>query len=463
MSKRHSLRLACALLLAGPGAAQGQQSSTGTEAVAGQPISIDLVTALQLAGANSLDIQIARERLNAASADATSAVFAFLPWLSAGAAYRAHGGLIQDVVGNIVTADKEASLVGGAINLQVDVGEALYHSLAAKQRRLAAEHGLVGQRQETLLRAAQGYFDLLMAQASVTIAEEALQISQEYEAQLQRAVDVGIALKGDELRVQVQSRRNQLALQQATEQRLVLAARLAESLRLDPTLLLVASDKELVPLPPVAPLEAVEALVAEALASRPEASQASALVQAAEETRKAAVYGPLIPTLAGQALFGDLRGGPDGVPTRSGASRDYAAAVSWRLGPGGILDVGRTRAATARLGESQSNLDKVKDAIAREVVEARTRLVSQREQMTTAREALTVAEDGLRLARARMEFGVGVVLENIVAEQDLTRSRLDYVHAIGEHDKAQYALERVLGRLGAAPSAPSSAGGTPGH
>ena len=445
MSTRPRLRLFCALLLAVPAVARGQQPSPAAGGLA-QPI--DLATALELAGAKGVDIQIARERLNAAGADATSATLQLVPWLSAGAAYRRHGGLIQDVVGNIVTADKDASLVGAAINLQVDVGEALFRSLAAKQTRRAAEHGLAGQQQETLLRAAGGYFDLLVAQAAVTVAEEALRISREYESELHRAVDVGIALKGDELRVKVQSQRNELALEQATERRRVLAARLSESLRLDPAVELVAKDAELVPLDLVRPAEAVDSLVAEALSARPEVGEGSALVLAAEENRKAAVYGPLIPMVAGQALVGELSGGPEGVAARSGGSRDYAAAVSWRVGPGGILDVGRTRAAKARLGESQWALEKVKDAIARQVVEARTRVLSQKEQLESARGAMATAEEGFGLARARKEFEVGIVLENILAEQDQTRAHLDYVRALGEYDKAQYELARALGRLG---------------
>ena len=43
---------------------------------------------------------------------------------------------------------------------------------------------------------------------------------------------------------------------------------------------------------------------------------------------------------------------------------------------------------------------------------------------------------------------MGVVLENILAEQDQTRARQDYARALGEYDKAQYALSRALGRLG---------------
>ncbi len=418
-----------------------------------QTYPIDLATTLRLAGANGVDIQIARERLEAARANATIATTQFLPWLSAGVNYRRHGGLIQDVVGNIVEADKDSYAAGAGLNLQVDVGDAIYKTLAARQARFATEQGLAVQRQQTLTRAAQAYFDLLVAQAIVAASVEAHRISRDYESQLHRAVDAGIALKGDELRVRVQTQRNQLALQQATEQRRILVARLAESLRLDPAVELVAQDLELAPLALVTATDAASALVSEAVSARPEIKEAHALVGVAEQTEKGAIYGPLIPTIVGQVFFGSLGGGKDGGPSTSGGSRDYLAAIGWRLGPGGLFDRGRIRSARARLGEAQWNVEKLKDGIARQVVEARTRVLSQQEQLETAKQALAAAEQGLELARGRKEFEVGVVLENILAEQDQTRARQDYVRAIGEYDKAQYELLRALGRL--ASDAPS--------
>jgi len=438
------------LIVLGIFPASGSTAETRSQAspAPGAAYPIDLATALRLAGAKGVDVQIARERLQAAKAAATSTVTQFLPWLSATANYRRHGGLIQDVVGNIVEADKASYALGGAINLQVDVGDALFRTLAARQTSHAAEQGLEAQRQETLVRAAQAYFDLLVAQAVVDVAANALQISQDYESQLHRAVDAGIALKGEELRVMVQTRRNQLSLQQVTEQRRILAARLAEALRLDPAVELVAQDLELAPLALLPAPEAIDALVAEALSARPELKEAQALVQVAEQTEKGAVYGPLIPTIVGQAFFGGLGGGKDGGPTSFGGSRDYLAAVGWRFGPGGLFDVGRIRSTRARREEARWNVEKLKDSIARQVVEARTRVLSQQEQVETAKEALGAAEQGLELARGRKEFEVGVVLENILAEQDQTRARQDYARALGEYDKAHYALSRALGRLG---------------
>ena len=84
--------------------------------------------------------------------------------------------------------------------------------------------------------------------------------------------------------------------------------------------------------------------------------------------------------------------------------------------------------------------------VIRQVVEATdVSPVSIRTDLKSARRAFNAADEGLRLARQRQEFGVGVVLENILAEQDLTRSRTDYLKAIAEFNKAQYELSRATG------------------
>src|SRR5207245_6861878 len=121
---------------------------------------IDLPTALRLANAQSLDIQIARERLKEAQANRETALEQFFPWLSPGIAYRRHENRIQDVVGNIIDADKQSYTPGGNFAAQADVGDAINKTLAARQLVSAAGHGLEAQRQDSTLAAAQGYYDL---------------------------------------------------------------------------------------------------------------------------------------------------------------------------------------------------------------------------------------------------------------------------------------------------------------
>src|SRR5438445_2512699 len=118
----------------------------------------------------------------------------------------------------MLDVNKQSYTVGGTLTAQIEIGDAIYKSLAAKQLVKAADHGLELQRQDSTLAAAQGYYDLAKAKAIAGVVNEALAISQDYQKQLHEAVAAGVAFKGDELRVQVQTERYQLALRQALEQ-----------------------------------------------------------------------------------------------------------------------------------------------------------------------------------------------------------------------------------------------------
>jgi outer membrane protein TolC len=409
--------------------------------------SIDLATALRLAGAQNLDVQIARERLAEAKANHSIAVSQFFPWLSPGVGYRRHEDRLQDVVGNVFDADKQTYVAGGTLAGQWDFGEALYRALAAKQLAHAAGHALDAQRQESALAAAQGYFELLLAQASVGVAEDAVRISENYLAQVQRAVETGIAFKGDELRVQVQTERNRLIQRQSLEQQRFAAARLAQTLHLDPAVELRGADGEMVPLSLVATNAVLSTLVQEATVNRPEAKQSQSLIAAAEKSRRGVTYGPWIPAVGAQAFVGGLGGGRGSGSGNFGASEDYALTLGWRIGPGGLFDSGRKRSAESRLNVAKLGQEKLRDEIVRQVIEAHTRSLSLADQITIAGRALKAAERSLQLAQDRKQFGVGAVLETIQAEQDLTRARLDYAKAIADFDRAQYALTKAIGKL----------------
>jgi outer membrane protein TolC len=407
---------------------------------------IDLLTALRLAGARNLDIQIARDHLIEAQANLESAFEAFFPWLSAGVGYHRRDGLAQAVpAGTISTAHFQSYAPGGAITAQIDLGRAIYESLAAKQLVKASDHALEAQRQDSILSAAQGYFDLARAKALVGVFEEAQRTSQDYQNQLHEAVAAGIAFKGDELRVQTQTERYQIAVRQAHERRRVSAAGLAQTLHLDSVVDLVPQETDLAPLTVIDPSTALDTLVQQALRTRPELKQSDALLSAARAANDGTVYGPLIPTIGAQVFAGALGGGPNGGPDNFGAEQDYLAGLGWRIGPGGLLDFGRINASKARLEAAESGDAKLKDSITTQVVASLTRVQSLSDQIELAKRNLTSATETLRLTRERKQYGVGVVLEDIQAQQDLNQARSDYVTALAEYNKAQYGLNKVVG------------------
>src|SRR5947208_3455509 len=165
-----------------------------------QLLTIDLPSALRLAGARNLDVQLAREKVAEAYAAEESAIERFFPWVAPGVTYRRHDNLIQNTEGVIEEVHKQSYAPGGTLIAQTDIGDAIFKSLEAHQLTKAARHGLDAHAQETILTAARGYFDLAAAHEAVGVAREALRVSTDYAAEMDRAVEAGIAFKGEALR-----------------------------------------------------------------------------------------------------------------------------------------------------------------------------------------------------------------------------------------------------------------------
>ena len=409
---------------------------------------IDLPTALRLAGAQNLEVQIARERLRQAEAARSSAVERFFPWIAPGVSYHRRDGVAQAVpAGTISDAHFQSYSPGVSLAAQMDLGDAIYNSLAAKQLVKASDQALESQRQETMVNAARAYFDLAKGRGLIEVARAAVKTSQDYEKQLHEAVGAGIAFKGDELRILTQTKQFQISLRQALEQQRVAAVELVRILHLDPKVELLPQDAGQTRLTLFEPHSPLDPLVNQALRSRPELKQSQALIAAAEQNKSGAVYGPMIPSFNAQVFGGGLGGGPDSGPSHFGAEGDYLLGLSWRIGPGGLFDSGRIRATKASLAVTQLGDAKLKDDITAQVVTGLTRLQSLAEQIALAEDKLAFATETLRVTNERKQYGVGIVLEDLQAQQDLDRARSDYVNLVAEYNKAQYSLSRAVGAL----------------
>ena len=432
---------AIGIFMLGAGIA-GAQSTNDT----GNPI--DLPTVLRLAGAQNLDVQIARERLNEAQAGRETALEQFIPSLTPGISFHRRDGMAQAVpAGTVSDTHLQSYAPGATVAAQITIGDAIYQSLAAKQLVKASDQAFEAQRQDSALNAAQNYFDLLKAKAIVGVRQEAVDVSSNYQQQLHEAVGAGIAFKGDELRVQTQTEHDQIALRQALEQQRIAAVNLAQVLHLDSTVNLVPLDADLVPLRLFPTNAVLDSLVQQALNTRPELKASQALVLASRDAKNGAVYGPLVPSIGAQVFAGGLGGGHDGQPNNFGDSEDYLIGVGWRIGPGGLFDFGRIKANRSRLAAAQLGQSKLKDAVIAQVVTAATRVQSLSDQIALAGRNLATANETFRLTRERKQYGVGIVLEDIQAQQALIQARSDYVTTIAEHDKAQYSLFKATGRF----------------
>lgn len=420
----------------------------GSAVFAAEPQTVDLPTALRLAGANNLDVEIARAKADEARAAHASARSRFFPWLAPSVTIRRHDENIQNVEGRILDADKQSLAAAVTLNAQLDLGETYYQNLVAQQRVKASEAELAGRQREVTFRAAAAYFDLARARAAVIAAEEAARIGGRHAEQIAATSEAGITFAGDAARVRAARERADLTLIRAKAEQRIAAARLAEVLRLDPAVELKPVDSDLAPLELGAPDDDLGGLISRALAARPELDAAAARLEGARAGHRASKNAPLIPTLGAQASVGGLGGGPAGSTlTRDyGYSGDYTIGLSWRVGPGGLLDQNRQREAASRAQQAELEIEKLKDLIRRQVVEQHTRLGSYGAQIDLARKALEAADQTARLSRQRRETGVSAALEDLQAEDELARARRDYLATIADYNLAQYALRYVTGQ-----------------
>ncbi len=408
---------------------------------------IDLPTALRLAGANNLDVQIAREKVAEARAASDSARARFFPFIAPSVVVRRHDDNVQAVEGAVFNADKQSLSAAVTINAQIDLGETYYQNLVARQLVRSNEAALIGRQREATFRAATAYFDLARARAAVIAAEEAARIAGRHTEQITATAEAGLTFQGDAARVRAANERAALTLERFRTDQRVAAARLAEILRLDPAVELAPVDADLAPMSLVTAGDELGALVSRALASRPELDEAAARLAAARATRRASTNAPLIPTIGAQASLGGLGGGPAGSTlTRNyDYSGDYSLGVSWRVGPGGLFDHNRQRETASRERQSEFEQEKVRDLIRRQVVEQHARLRSFAVQIELARKTLEATEQTARLSRQRRETGVGAVLEDLQAEEELARARRDYLATVADYNLAQYALRYAVG------------------
>jgi outer membrane protein TolC len=420
-----------------------------TNQSAAESTPLDIVTVLRLAGARNLDVEFARLKLIEAEGAYASERLRFLPAIHPGIAYRRHDGRTQSTEGDLIDVSKQSYQPGIGLVAELNIGETIYRNLAALRTVEARRYAIDRRSVESMYAASIAFYDVALADALQAAAGDALRLTEDQEQQLKSAVDAGIALRSDVLRISVQKERNNLIVREAAQLGAIARTRLAEALHIDPTIRLHPKPGAL------SSLELMEiradnaaALTKRAAQSHPATKEARELIAAAEKSRDGSVYGPFVPTIRAQAFTGGLGGGRGSDLDNFGDQHEFGIGLSWTIGAGGLFDKGRKQTAEARLAQARVSASKVKEELAQMVAEAHAVALSSKDRIQTAERALATAAEVVRLANERKEFGVGVVLEMIQAGIELNHTRRDYLQSNADYNKAQVALSIYTGRLG---------------
>jgi outer membrane protein len=341
---------------------------------------------------------------------------------------------------------KQQYTVGPNLMIDWSPGDMYYVALAAKQRALAAEHLAEKSRRDIVMQATGRYYDLLAAEASLAIIEDDLRLTQDYEKQIGGAVDAGTAFRADLLRVKTQVSREKLAIRQHQEKRDLAAAALSETLRLPADSELRPAKADLVPVRLLDRKLGVATLISQAAQHRPEMKAVGAVNQAAVLEKDRARVAPMIPNVQAGYSFGGLGGGFNRDVSNFDDTQNMYIGLGWKIGPGGLFDKQRQIIAGAQEEATKLQAGQIKAAIGREVVEAAAKAQSAHDQIDINDEAVAAAQEMVKLAKERQASQLGVVLEYLLAREELTRARQNRVQAVAAFNKAQHELKRAVGK-----------------
>jgi len=406
----------------------------------GETERIDLVTVLRLAGAESIEVKIYQQHLEAARAELAAAGSRFLPDLNVGVVYRRHDGRIQETEGSILEVSKSSLGSGPGLSLHVDPAEAYFARLEALQVVDAVAEGGRRTRAEVMLRSALGYLDLLRAMALVEVATEARDHARAQAELSRRMVDVQAELRVNLARAQAAQARDEQRLLAAKNEVRNASVRLNVLLRLDPGTVLVPTEDRIEPLTLVSPEKELSDLIESAVETRPDLKELAALSRAASERRSGAKISPWVPDLDVALGWHNFGGGRNDNFGSFGDRFDVGAGLVWTFEGFGFGDVARARRATAAARAARLEVEGKREEIAGEVIRTWETISSLRASIDAAHSRVEASREAAELVEARYQSGDAIQLEILEAQRDDAESRAALVHAIIEYSKAQNLL-----------------------
>ncbi|MBI2803367.1 MAG: TolC family protein [Planctomycetes bacterium] len=428
-----------------------------------RPLPINLPTALQLAGANPLDIALASQRVNAAQAELQRAKVLWLPTIYFGVDYYRHDGKLQDVVGDVFNTNKSSFMVGATPNVVFAVTDAIYSPLAAKQVVRARQADLQATRNDTLLAVAEAYFNVQQARGEVAGAADSLRRTEEMVKKIEKLVQ-GFSPAVEKNRALAELATRRQAVETAYERWQTASATLNRLLRLDAAALVQPAEGPHLKVDLVEPGQSVDDLIALGLTNRPELASHQALVQATLARLRREKVRPWVPSVlirgaatnpAGSLAAGYFGGGVNDTLSNFGGRNSIDLQLLWEFQNLGLGNRALVKQREAENQQALLTLFGTQDFVAAEVVQAHAQATRAQKRHRHAEEGLknaliTVEKNLEGLQQTRNIGGVLVLVfrpfEVIAAIQSLDQAYRQFYTAVADSNRAQFRLYRAIGQ-----------------
>ncbi len=437
--------------LSGQGADSQNQSTT-----------IDLASALQLAGVQNPEIMLARERITEMAAIRQFAAAQILPNINGGMNFDSHSGALQQSNGHILNVARSALFVGAGANAiaagsvsipgvmwNQNLSQGMFTYLVARQSVRRAQFQSQAVRNETLKKVALAYVELLRNAGRRAIAIKIRDDASEIARLTAAFARTGEGRQADADRAATELAKREMDVTVADGELALASAQLARLLNLDPSIRLQPAETWVVPNPIVPELITLQELIGMAALRRPElAAQRQAIAIAMLNLQGARIL-PFSPTTLVGYSAGLLGGGSNLQAVRFGnfaGRNDFDVVAYWTLQNLGVGNRSQVNAARSRLRQSDLERLEMLNAVRTEVATSYARAKVRFAQIATAERAVQTGIDSFSEDMVRTQNNEGRPIEVLDSLRLLGRARFEYLDAIAEYNAAQFELYVALGQ-----------------
>ncbi|HEY8749136.1 MAG TPA: TolC family protein [Tepidisphaeraceae bacterium] len=408
-------------------------------------LAIDLPTVARVATLQNLDIQRARQQVEANRGRYERNIEAIFPVIAPSIAYNHFQGVGQNANGTLTTPVHFDNLLP-AVSIQwvLNPGMVVYDIIASKRRLEAAGLQEHSTRLDAIRSASVQYYDLVLAQAQLHVADRAAKEAEELLRITQLRVRTGTGLPADELRAQAQLGGFQQDEVLALNGFYQASVALTLTLHLDPVITLVPAGTTIDQVMLVRDDLSIERLLELALAYRPDLQSARALLGAVQADTGATVWGGFGPQVQAGFTTDEIKTTVAGHHYGWNEQQKDGVGASFALG---LTAFGNLKTAQASQRSAMIDVQRQLDLTRSAVVSAQQNSAANAKLIPIARQQFEAAQEALRLTQANLQAGTALLVDVLLAENAAADARLRYVSAVIHYDQSQVNLLAAVGLL----------------
>jgi len=408
-----------------------------------QLLTIDLPTVTQVTMASNLDIKEAQQRVEAAQGAYYGSIGAIFPIVSPEVQAQRIKGAVGQPNGSFGIGNFSNFIPALALQWIINPGAVVYDIIAAKRRLQATAQQQQASIQETLRVAADQYYDLVLAQAQVSAAQQAADEATELLRLERLKLNSGIGLPADVLRAQAALANTQQDLLSALNSFYNASVSLTFTLHLDPTVMLVPKTGIVKQVTLVREDMSIDNLLVTAVNYRPDLKAVRNIVEASEAAKNGTILSGVGPGAQADAVI--ERSPPtNSVNDTIYRQQKYNVVAGFNFSASSFGDI-KEAIADSRI--AAIDLDRQLDKVRSDVVTAHQASIIAAKEIPIAAQQVASAEEALRLTQNNFKAGTALTVDVLQAQDAADQAHVRYATAVVRYNQSQVNLLAMLGIL----------------